>query len=93
MKKTQVKKAKETVYILENKINQIPIKRSSIVPHDKFSQNVKERNLKKIIHPGCLMKKWSVLSKIIQFCVEIDVFFQYRVQICTFYEQNFLIKD
>ena len=48
MKKTQVKKSKETVYILENKINQIPIKRSSIVPHDKFSQNVKERKLKKI---------------------------------------------
>lgn len=48
LKKTQVKKAKETVYILENKINQIPIKRSSIVPHDKFSQNVKERKLKKI---------------------------------------------
>ena len=53
---------------------------------------VQKRNLK-IIHPGCLIKKWSVLSKILQFSVEIDVFFQYRVQTCTFYEQNFLIKE
>ena len=46
--KSKTKKAKEVVYILENKLNQIPIKRSSIVPHDKFSQNIKERKLQKI---------------------------------------------
>jgi len=36
---------------------------------------VQKRNLK-IIHPGCLIKKWSVLPKILQF------------QTCTFLNQR-----